>query len=283
MEVTIYMDEIRRVYGPLYERNPKYIKTSMTDRAGVGIVMNTLAKNNLYFKELTTGDIGIDGIIEPVIEERGSGLLIACQIKSSENAFQKKPEQEHFSYSKLDYSHYEYWLTKCIPVVIILVDITKNICYWEHITETKIKKNETGFSIKVPTYHTLDNEETFKRLYEIALNRNEEDSKYYYLRKEKGLISSVKSFDTTITFTKKDAGEADLELFFNNQRQGTSYFKYDSKTDFLSAIKQYFFWANVTILIMAEPQISVQLTLNNVGEKFLELEEVLQNVKLEFK
>lgn len=283
MEVTTYMDEIGRVYGPLYERNPKYIKTSMTDRAGVGIVMNTLAKNNLYFKELTTGDIGIDGIIEPVIEERGSGLLIACQIKSSENDFQEKPEQKHFSYSRLDYSHYEYWLTKCIPVVIILVDTTNNICYWEHVTETKIKKNKAGFSIKVPTHHTLNSEGTFKKLYEIAINRNEDDSKYYYLRKEKGLISNVKSFDTKITFTKKDPGEADLELIFNERSQGTAYFKYDSKTDFLLAIEQYFFWATVTTVITAGTQITVRLTLNNVGEKFLELEELLQNVTLEFK
>ncbi|WP_100619048.1 DUF4365 domain-containing protein [Bacillus cereus] len=277
------MDEIGRVYGPLYERNPKYKKTSMTDRAGVGIVMNTLAKNDLYFKELTTGDIGIDGIIEPVIEERGSGLLIACQIKSSENSFQSKTQKKFFTYSKLDYSHYEYWLAKCIPVIIILVNTRENVCYWEHVTETKIKKNKKGFSIKVPKHHTLDNEETFKKLYEIALNRNEEDSKYYHLRKEKGLISKVKSFDTKITFTNKDAGEADLELFFNNYSQGTAYFKYDSKTDFLSAVKQYFFWATVTKVMTAGTQITVRLTLNNVGEKFLELEEVLQNVKLEFK
>ena len=282
MEESIEMSEIGRIYGPLYAGYPKYKKTSMTDRAGVGIVMNTLAKNNLYFKELPTGDVGVDGIIEPVIEESSTGLLIACQIKSSENAFIKKSRQKLFNFSKVNYTHYEYWLKKCIPVIIILVDTTNRICYWEHITETKIKKNKKSVSIKVPTIQTLHSEQTYGTLYEIALNRSQEDNKYYYLRKEKKLINNVSLSHTTMTFTKKKAGEADLELFIGGISCGITYFKYDSKTDLIDAIIQYFFWAKVTLTLSTQTQINVSLLVNDIGKKFLELEEELKDVTLEF-
>lgn len=277
------MSELTRIYGPSYEGNPKYTKTSMTDRAGVGIVMKSLAKSNLYFKELPTGDVGIDGIIEPVVGEWGTGMLIACQIKSSEGKFSTIPSTKYFNFNEGNLSHYKYWVNKSIPVIIILVDVENEICYWEHVTDEKINKNEKSFSIQVPTSQVL-NEDSATILYEISLNRNEEEAKYYYLKMNEPLIRILEENLVQVRLTIKSPGEADIDLIIGDKNLGTTYFKHDSDTDLIDALEQYFFWADLKKSLEAkDSNIWLDLYPNEIGKKFIELQDELKKISLQFK
>ncbi|MBA2175370.1 DUF4365 domain-containing protein [Halobacillus locisalis] len=275
------MSELNRIYGPSYEGNPKYTKTSMTDRAGVGIVMKSLAKSNLYFKELPTGDVGIDGIIEPVVGEWGTGMLIACQIKSSEGKFATIPSTKYINFNEGNLSHYKYWVNKSIPVIIILVDVANEICYWEHVTDKKISENEKSFSIHVPSSQVL-NEDSANNLYEISLNRNEEESKYFYLKMNEPLIRDLERNKVQIRLIEKSLGEADIDLIIEDENLGTTYFKYDSDTKLIDALEQYFFWADLEHSL-DDSNILLNLYPNEIGKKFIELQDELKKISLQFK
>lgn len=276
------MREFEKIFLPNYEGYPKYTKNSMTDRVGVGIMMKTLAKINFFFKELPTGDVGVDGIIEPVIGEYGTGQLIACQIKSSETRFCKRPKQRVLNFNGGNYSHYKYWVNKSIPVIVILVDTTNEVCYWEHISDDNIKKNKKTFSISVSTKNIID-EKAAGELFEISLNRNVEDAKYFHLRQAKDLLYVVRDEVVQVNFKIISPGEAEIDQYIGNIYVDTGFFNYESSVPIYDAIKQYFFWANIGKFNVRANGLSIILDLNCVGKKFIQLNEQLKKVNLEFK
>ena len=122
-------------------------RVNLTDRRGVnafeGFVLNSL---NWIFREQSIVDLGIDAYIEQVIKGNSTGKLIAVQIKTGlSNVYANKNGDFDYYISN---THYNYWLSYTIPVIIVLYDHDpdKKVLYWEAFFKRNLTKTKDGRS-----------------------------------------------------------------------------------------------------------------------------------------
>lgn len=125
------------------------------------------------FREIhQENDIGIDGIIEIVKDQKSEGLLVAVQIKSGEsytrkNQFVVNVNQEHL----------DYWQNFILPVVMVCYSPNNNLLGWTSINryiEDSLRERLPIRSIAIPFQNVFDENAISKSLYGIALERKDE-------------------------------------------------------------------------------------------------------------
>lgn len=146
---------------------PNYAISDETGDLGIDLVSLQVRRFfSWIFREQQKNDLGIDGHIEIVDENReGTGRLIALQVKAGDSYFKNETDSGYFFYGKN--KHLKYWLQHSLPVIIVLCDPKKDICYWVPVTESGIEYTDSGWKILVPKKQIL-NEASKNKLISIA-------------------------------------------------------------------------------------------------------------------
>jgi hypothetical protein len=134
---------------------PASTDEDMQGRTGVHLVgLKVHQELKWIFREKPTSDIGIDGEIElrsPSGESHGR--LIAVQIKCGAS-YLSEQTSDSFTY-RGDYKHLRYWSNYALPVIVILCDPTKNICWWQAVDMQGVRFHEKGWSVSVEKKNVL--------------------------------------------------------------------------------------------------------------------------------
>jgi len=132
---------------------------------GVALARFRCGQMRLIFREKPTQDYGIDAEIEVLDGARATGRLVSAQIKCGKSYFRESNE-EGFIF-RFEARHYEYWISHSLPVIAILVDHEKEICYWALVSASAAQNTGNGYKINIPRSQHL-NLTSRQRLIDIA-------------------------------------------------------------------------------------------------------------------
>lgn len=148
------------------------MRQSSTERIGVYKTASIVTENlGWIFREQPIVDVGIDALIEQVIDGNPTGKFIALQIKTGEGNF-------HLSDGKIIHYvtqiHYNYWLNLNIPILLIAHFPSEETTYWQHITERNFKRTKKQWKLEIPKNQKL-NEKSISNLTAILPKEKETD------------------------------------------------------------------------------------------------------------
>ena len=106
---------------------PKYKKTNITAKLGINYVKNIVEESGCIFHKIEQeNDLGIDGIIEFIREEKPANKSIALQIKSGLSYYNEKNKECIIPVK----NHFEYWSKYPLPVfgLVYIHELKKG--YW---------------------------------------------------------------------------------------------------------------------------------------------------------
>lgn len=137
---------------------PMYPESEYLGDLGVRTVESVICdKIGLIFRRQEKNDLGIDAQIEFLQEDRkGTGRLIAIQIKCGESFF-KEQNDEGFIY-RGEFKHYNYWINHSLPVLLIICHPTTKDSYWVHVTKSNTKLLSKAWKITIPFNNRLDSD-----------------------------------------------------------------------------------------------------------------------------
>lgn len=138
------------------------MSSDQTGRMGVAIAELAVLRLGWIFREQPIDDQGIDAHFEDAdyrelatgsVERRGTGRLIAAQIKGGSSWFDEPTARGWwFRFSE---KHARLWLNHSLPVIVILTDTDQQIVYWEEISERTVQAAGAGFKVEVPRTQTV--------------------------------------------------------------------------------------------------------------------------------
>lgn len=152
----------------------KYPNNKQTELYGVNAVRTVVNEQGSIFREIhQENDIGIDGILEVVKDQKSEGLLVAVQIKSGESYVRT----DRFVVA-VDQDHLDYWREFMLPVVMICYSPRADLLGWVSVNryvERHLKNNdEPPKLIEIPFKSVFDRGVVERDLYGIALERQDE-------------------------------------------------------------------------------------------------------------
>lgn len=147
---------------------PKRKQTSATGRKGVNFTRDIVESHNSVFTEIPQdNDLGIDALIELIIEEEPIDCMVAVQIKSGASYFDSKKEECKIPVD----GHFNYWSNYPLPVYGIVYIPEKKEAYWVDIKDyLKNSGNVSVIRFKPKTINKLT-DENFDKIF-IPLVRN---------------------------------------------------------------------------------------------------------------
>jgi hypothetical protein len=135
---------------------PHYDDEDYLGDKGVRMVDKVISDDLRWiFRDLRKADLGIDAQIELVSpEKRGTGRMIAAQIKCGESFFSESTDVGFVFRGKN--KHLRYWIEHSLPVLVIICDPNSNKCYWQEVCGANTQPLEKGWKLVVPKTHVLD-------------------------------------------------------------------------------------------------------------------------------
>jgi len=128
-------------------------RTTLIDRQGVALVERIVARDlGWIFREQHVSDQGIDGQVEVAVDGRGTGRLIALQIKTGSSYFRPVNGGWAFYYSERERG---LWLGHALPVMVVLVDLEADAAYWQRISPSTERRTKSRYAVTVPVQQTL--------------------------------------------------------------------------------------------------------------------------------
>ncbi len=134
---------------------PEYADSAVLGNKGRRIVENIIHDSlGWLFREITRDDLGIDGIVEVIGEDRKSrGRLFAVQIKCGKSYLEENIGDGYIYRGET--KHLNYWTEFSLPVVLILCDPESSMCHWVQINPASIERLSIGWKVVVPYSQTL--------------------------------------------------------------------------------------------------------------------------------
>lgn len=130
---------------------PKYVKSNKTGRDGFNILAKVVEQELGWVvrRNHQEDDFGIDAYFDIAINEYITGKSIAVQIKSGDS-YLKDTNNDFWNFTG-ERKHLNYYLNHDIPVLIVLVDTTNEVAYWEVCKVEYISLlNDTTWSMVIP-------------------------------------------------------------------------------------------------------------------------------------
>ena len=127
-----------------------------TNDIGVAILNLRIPKDLGWIcRDITKSDVGVDATIEQVVNGKPTAKYISVQLKTGEGNVYVDKEGNFIYY--IDKTHYDYWLSSSIPVILAYCDPIKEVIYWELLKKRNIRKSrgEDNYKIKILNTHTL--------------------------------------------------------------------------------------------------------------------------------
>lgn len=98
-------------------------------------------------------DVGVDAIVEKVVDGDPEGKLLAVQIKAGKSNFNiNKDSLTHY----VSNIHYHYWLNLNIPIILVAHLPEINTTYWQNVDVHTFEKTPTRWKITIPKKNILD-------------------------------------------------------------------------------------------------------------------------------
>ncbi|MEH2565224.1 DUF4365 domain-containing protein [Bradyrhizobium sp. AZCC 2289] len=134
---------------------PEYVETSELGNKGRRMVETCIHETFRWlFREIGKDDLGIDGLVEVIGDDRKArGRIFAVQIKCGHSFFSEE-RLDGFVY-RGSMEHLNYWVEYSLPVVLIICNPDTRVCYWVEISPGVIERHTKGWSVVVPKSQTL--------------------------------------------------------------------------------------------------------------------------------
>jgi hypothetical protein len=130
--------------------------SSIIGRVGVFYTGYICALAGLLFREVTISDVGVDGQIELVDDEkRATGMLAGVQIKSGDSFVDVKRKTFTF---RAEPKHFEYWKRYCLPVFGVVFSPTLKKAVWFDLNKHLSRIIEEGGPYQVTEGLSQSNE-----------------------------------------------------------------------------------------------------------------------------
>lgn len=141
---------------------PLYKQSAVTAKEGINFIRSVVENcGSLFIKIEQESDLGVDGLIEFIRDERPLNKQIAAQIKSGASYYSSKSNECAFPIGK----HRDYWKNHPLPVFGLVYTPKFKTAYWINIKRF-LKDNPSSTSIRFPA--TKANEfslATFKKFF----------------------------------------------------------------------------------------------------------------------
>lgn len=125
-----------------------------TGNRGVFLVGDAFEALDFAFREQPKSDFGIDAHAEPRSGSRGTGQLLALQIKTGDSYFREATRDGWLF--RTDRQHAHYWIGHALPVLIVCCDLKKREAYWAAFTSANVEWTEKGARLLIPRNQTID-------------------------------------------------------------------------------------------------------------------------------
>lgn len=136
------------------DKSKSSIPSGVLGDMGVALARFRCGQMRLIFREKPSQDHGIDAEIEILDGERATGRLLSAQIKCGPSHFRESTD--HSITFRFEERHYRYWMSHSLPVIGILVDHQKEVCYWSPLTSDTIESTGSGYKVEVPRAQILN-------------------------------------------------------------------------------------------------------------------------------
>lgn len=107
-----------------------------------------------YVREELTFDRGVDAHVEIVNDDGPTGRLIAAQVKTGRSYLTERTSEGFVFRPRV--RHVRYWRGHSLPVIVVLVDLEADACYWQAVNDATLLATDTGWRIIVPFSQVID-------------------------------------------------------------------------------------------------------------------------------
>lgn len=128
-----------------------------TNDIGVAILNLRIQKDLGWIcREITKSDVGVDATIEQVIDGKPTAKYISVQLKTGEGNVYVDKDGNYIYY--IDKTHYDYWISSSIPVILVYCNPDNESMYWELLKKRNIKrtKGKENYKITISNTHLLN-------------------------------------------------------------------------------------------------------------------------------
>jgi len=134
---------------------PQYSEEDYLGDKGVRMVDQIISEELRWiFRDVRKADLGVDAQIELVNpEKRGTGRLIAAQIKCGQSFFSESSDAGFVFRGKS--KHLRYWVEHSLPVLVIICDPDSGKCYWQEASGANTEPLSTGWKLTIPHANVL--------------------------------------------------------------------------------------------------------------------------------
>ncbi|WDF62378.1 DUF4365 domain-containing protein [Flavobacterium sp. KACC 22763] len=174
-----------------------------TERLGV-IAADSIITDKIgwIFREQPIIDVGLDAIIEEVVNDEPTGKFLAVQIKSGQGNFYASEKSLSHYVSNI---HYDYWLNLSVPIILIAHLPQKKETYWQLISKENFKKTRKRWKIEIPYSQKLD-EKSKSELTSLLSKQNDKNFRIYMGEEDEGgylLLEDIQCLpEATISINK---------------------------------------------------------------------------------
>lgn len=129
-------------------------RVNLTGEIGVSILRLAVQRQlGWIIRNLRETDVGIDATIEQLVDGDPKAKYISVQLKTGfGNVYITANGNFTFYFEE---THYRYWLSSSIPVIIVLCDPETDTLYWNLITERNIRRTPKGYSMEINKASTI--------------------------------------------------------------------------------------------------------------------------------
>ncbi len=121
-------------------------RINLTGEIGVSILrLHIQRKIGWIIRDIRETDVGIDANIEQVINGNPTAKYISVQLKTGFGNVHISALGDFIFYFKE--THYQYWLSSSIPVIIVLCDPDSDTLYWSQLTRRTIDRTPEGYRV----------------------------------------------------------------------------------------------------------------------------------------
>jgi hypothetical protein len=135
-----------------------------TGGAGVSEVMGKFERIGWGPVRNEAHDLGTDLLVQARDSRRfDRGLIVGAQVKAGPTWFDDEERDRNGAvagwwYYESGAAHFDDWVSHCLPHLLILHNLEKDVSYWVHVTPNRVKTTGKGSKILVPSDQTLDRE-----------------------------------------------------------------------------------------------------------------------------
>ncbi|MEN1706128.1 MAG: DUF4365 domain-containing protein [Planctomycetota bacterium] len=153
----------------------KHASTAVTAKAGVLFLQQAVNEHGSIFRPVhQEDDVGIDGFIEPVIDEEATGRLVAVQVKSGDSYLSNDGSAFVIP---VDERHLSYWVGYMVPVILVAHSASRDLAVWtsvrDYVEHATYHERGSVKSIRIPISRRVT-KEAMAKLSELARQRSDE-------------------------------------------------------------------------------------------------------------